>query len=173
MGKRAYMPALLWKRILAFLIDLIAVNAIILSPFQNVLRTRFPDMSFHMLFSGEIASMNIPKDTETLLGVMSIFTLLYFAIMEYKLGQTIGKILTNLSVVSTENNNSLRFWQCVLRSIFLIPMFPFMVLWIVDPLYMFFDQHNQRLLERWSKTMTIQIVPPAWYKVKSDEIPAE
>ena len=48
------------------------------------------------------------------------------------------------------------FWQTLLRSIYLIPVFPFVLLLLIDPVYMFFNPENQRLSERMSKTRVVE-----------------
>ena len=44
------------------------------------------------------------------------FSPLYYAVMEYKFGKTIGKYATKTKVIST-NGKPLDFWQCLLRTI--------------------------------------------------------
>ncbi|PIN68596.1 hypothetical protein COV93_08920, partial [Candidatus Woesearchaeota archaeon CG11_big_fil_rev_8_21_14_0_20_43_8] len=80
--------------------------------------------------------------------------ILYFALTEFKLGQSFGKMLLQLRVRS--DTKDLRLYQCLLRSIFLIPVFPFILLWIADPLSMAFTKDSRRLSEILSKTRTVQ-----------------
>ena len=75
-------------------------------------------------------------------------------IMEKKLNQTPGKMLFNLYVNS--QTKDLKYWQLFIRSIFLIPLFPFVLLWLIDPLVMFFTKENQRLSEILSKTKVVE-----------------
>ena len=97
--------------------------------------------------------------------IMSISIILYFFMMERKMGQTIGKMLMKIYVVdasenassrSTSDNNNLRAWQLFARNLVFIPIFPFVLLWIVDPLFMLFTKTNQRLTEILSKTRVVE-----------------
>ena len=70
------------------------------------------------------------------------------------LRQSIGKIFTNIYVVS--ETKELKLWQLLVRNLFLIPFFPFVLLWIVDPAFMFFTKDNKRLSEILSKTKVVE-----------------
>ena len=74
--------------------------------------------------------------------------------LEKKMGQTIGKVLMRIYVVS--DNNNLKTWQLLTRNLIFIPIFPFVLLWIIDPLFMFFTKTNQRLTEILSKTKVVE-----------------
>ena len=83
-----------------------------------------------------------------------IFSFMYFVLLEYSIGQTVGKILMSLKVVG--ENDSVDFFQAMLRSLFLIPIFPLTALWIIDPVFLFFfSKKRQRLSEYLSKTYVI------------------
>ena len=71
-----------------------------------------------------------------------------------RMGQTIGKMLMKIYVVS--DNQDLKAWQLLTRSIVFIPIFPFILLWVLDPLFMFFTKTNQRLSEILSKTKVVE-----------------
>jgi len=86
--------------------------------------------------------------------LLSILALFYFAILEYKLGQSIGKIFMNIKVISI--TKKLLFWQCIGRSLFLLPVFPFFLLWAIDPLFLFFNKKGQRLSEFLTKTKVVE-----------------
>jgi uncharacterized RDD family membrane protein YckC len=86
--------------------------------------------------------------------MMSLFAILYFLLLEKKIGQTPGKMIFNISVAG--ESGEVRLWQLAIRSIFLIPIFPFFLLWVVDPLFMFFTKSSQRLSEILSRTKTVE-----------------
>ena len=116
-------PALVWKRVLAFFIDLLIINFIILFPFRSLFDKIVPaSLSFKETFS----MVNAPQLNSFILTIsifVAMLMILYFMILEGKLGQSIGKILTNMYVVS--ESKELRFWQLLVRNLFLIPFFPF------------------------------------------------
>ncbi len=89
-----------------------------------------------------------------LIVTMAFIALLYFAMFEYKLQQTIGKMVLGLYVVSEKGGLSI--WQAVGRSIFILPIFPFILLWIIDPIYLIFKKI--RLSEILTRTMTVEEV---------------
>ncbi|KHF39306.1 RDD family protein [Halalkalibacter okhensis] len=91
-----------WMRLWAFLLDLItvmALNGLIVSPFL-----RFTNVS-GLLSIG-------PFNLETVLSAIVFF--LYFAIMTKVYGQTIGKMVMGLRVVSSKNDE-LTWTQVVFR----------------------------------------------------------
>jgi len=75
-------------------------------------------------------------------------------IFEKKLQQTPGKMVFNLYVKS--QTKDLKYWQLFVRSMFLIPLFPFILLWLIDPIVMFFNKDSQRLSEILSKTKVVE-----------------
>jgi len=148
-------PALVWKRLLAFVADLLIINLAIFFPFKRILQDSMPEFDSYSEAYNFLASNQSYTTTLTIVSlVMSLFAVLYFVWMEYKLGQTPGKMLFNISVISDVKKFSL--WQLIVRSLFIIPVFPFVLLWIIDPLFVFFTKTNQRLSEILSKTRTVQ-----------------
>jgi len=153
-GKAIVAEASMLKRALAFAIDILFVEFVILFPFSGALEEIVPEENsvyeaFSILSSGSY---------DSLLRLVGIFTAIptiaYFAILEKRIGQTIGKRLLNLYVVS--QTKELKYWQAFVRSIFLIPVFPFVLLWIIDPIVMFFSKERQRLSEILSRTKVVE-----------------
>jgi len=148
-------PALVWKRLLAFLADLLIINLVIFFPFKRIIQKTIPEFSSYSEAYSFLSSNQSYTATLTMVSfIMSIFAILYFALLEYKLQQTPGKMLFNISIAG--ETKKLKFWQSIVRSLFIIPIFPFLLLWIVDPLFIFFTKTNQRLSEILSKTKTIE-----------------
>ncbi|MEK6983448.1 MAG: RDD family protein [Nanoarchaeota archaeon] len=149
-------PALIWKRIAAFFIDMAIVNLIVFFPFRKLFQNIVPkDYTFSEAYKFLSSSTNYTSFITSVSFVMSIILLLYFLMMERKMGQTIGKMLTKIYVLS--NNNTLKTWQLLVRNLVFIPIFPFVLLWILDPLFMFFTKSNQRLSEILSKTTVVEV----------------
>lgn len=156
-------PAAVWKRILAFVIDIMFIDLVLFWPFESMLGDAIPESykgingikSMQEFFS---ASPELTRTLTIVTVMMGMLAILYFALMEYKIGQTVGKMMLNIYVVSEkkEGNGAMSFWQALLRSIIWLPMFPFIVFWIIDPLYIFLNRNGQRLLEYMSRTRTVE-----------------
>ena len=161
-------PAVAWKRVIAFMIDMMIINLVILFPFMG-------------LFEGIISEGHSFSDAYRILGstsysgflasasfIMSILIIMYFYMMERKMSQTIGKMLMKVYVAdardkaanessrSISGNKDLKAWQLLARNMVFIPLFPFVLLWILDPLFMFFTKTSQRLSEILSRTRVVE-----------------
>ncbi|MDP6648174.1 MAG: RDD family protein [Candidatus Woesearchaeota archaeon] len=153
-GKTILAQASVFKRAAAFLIDFLIVNMVILFPFRRIFESIFPGSGS---FSETLKFLSNKADSASMTFIVlliSSLTILYFLIMEKKLNQTIGKMLFNLYVKS--QTKDLKYWQLFVRSMFLIPWFPFVLLWLIDPIVMFFTKENQRLSEILSKTKVVE-----------------
>ena len=159
-------PALLWKRIAAFFIDMAIINLVVLFPFRSLFQNIIPkDYSFSETFKLLSSSTNYTSFLTSASFIMSILIILYFLMLERKMSQTIGKMLMKVYVVdasenassrSTSDNKELKAWQLITRNLVFIPIFPFVLLWILDPLFMFFTKTNQRLTEVLSRTKVVE-----------------
>jgi len=159
-------PALIWKRIAAFLIDFVIINLVALSSFRKILQGIVPkNYSFSEAYSLLSSSANYTSFITSVSFVMAILIILYFFMLENKMGQTIGKALMKIYVVdahenasprSTKADDTLKKWQLLARDIVFIPIFPFVLLWLIDPLFMIFTKTNQRLTEILSKTKVVE-----------------
>ncbi|HLC66695.1 MAG TPA: RDD family protein [Candidatus Nanoarchaeia archaeon] len=148
-------PALLWKRVAAFVVDILVLDFTVFAPFRRIFAKAFPDfamlrmaMEGHITFSGSLAFAAVS---------MATLAMLYFTLCESIVGQTVGKMLFRLRVAGIASPPG--FWRCFIRSLFLLPVFPFIAFWLIDPLYMFFTRSSQRLLERLSRTATVESSP--------------
>lgn len=158
-GERvAAVPAPPSRRFLAFLVDFFIINFFIAAPFRKLLDSLIPE-DMGLMKVDEFLTSNTEAASFILVIALAsgILSLLYFAVLEYKLGCTIGKILFGLRVINGNGETPL-FWQCLVRSLFIIPVFPFVIFWVIDPVYVFITPTKQRLLEVWSRTRTISFV---------------
>ena len=155
-GQRMFAgPALLWKRIAALIIDLVVLNLTVLFPFRNALQRTLPAFtSFGAAYTYLMSHPSIQEALVLLSFMMSLFVLAYFTLMDYYLKLTPGKALLRLAVLS--ETKKLSFGQSLLRNLFVLPIFPFVLLWVIDPLYLLFSSSHQRLSERLSKTRTVE-----------------
>ena len=148
-------PALIWKRIAAFFIDMAILNLFVLFPFRGLFKGIIPkDYSFSETYKFLSNSTDYTSFLTSVSFIMSILIILYFIMLERKIGQTIGKMLMKIYVVS--DTKTLNTWQLLVRNLVFIPIFPFVLLWLIDPLFMFFNKTNQRLSEVLSKTKVIE-----------------
>ncbi|MFH1642299.1 MAG: RDD family protein [Nanoarchaeota archaeon] len=146
-------PASLVKRSLAFIIDIILISFIIY-PLENILRNIIPNTAS---YKDAITVLNNPEYLTLITTVsilIAIVAVIYFSFLEYRLGQTVGKILTNIFVIS--DTKELKYWQCLVRALFLLPFIPFILLWVIDPLYIIFTKGNNRFSDILSKTKVIE-----------------
>ena len=139
--KKFEISAPLWKRAFAYIIDMLIINVFIIAPFNPV----FKDINLTQLKNFYITNPNLLL----VLFIIAILTIIYFTILEYKLKQTLGKLIFNISVKSL--NNKLKFTQVLLRNI----TKPFILLLILDIFYMVVSK-DQRYTEKLSNTKIIQ-----------------
>ncbi len=141
-----------FKRSLAFLIDFGVMSMTILAPVTTLLERVVPTTDFQTSYALFVESQTtISIITWTMIFVFTLI-MLYFTILEYLIGQTAGKRLMNLEVVDM-NNQPPSLVQCILRNLVFLPVFPFIVFWIIDPFYLLFTK--QTLSEQLTKTRTI------------------
>jgi len=153
--KVQFFPASLWKRAFAYIIDVFVINLVIIMPFQKVLEEVGKGFSekgifetYKLLAQSELQAV-LPK-LFFIFAVISLLSVLYWAILEYKIGQSIGKILFRIHVKS--QTKKITFWQCFLRNVTKVSTFPL----ILDASYMIFTRGYQRYFEKISKTFVVE-----------------
>ncbi len=151
--KVIFAQASILKRAAAFAIDLLVVNMAVLFPFDSVLEKAIPNYSLSETFDFLRSNAGNASIT-TIIIFASLITILYFVLFEKKLRQTPGKMVFKLYVEG--QGKDLKYWQLFVRSMFLIPLFPFALLWIIDPIVMLFTKENQRLSEILSRTKVVE-----------------
>lgn len=149
-------PASLLKRFASYFIDLFIVNLVILTPLKKLLAKIVPaDLSIAEMQN--FLTTNI--DARNLLFTTAIFsgllTVAYFTYFEYKTQQTPGKMLMK-NYITPVKGKTLSFWNYLLSNLTFLPFFPFILLWIVDPIYMFFSPKNQRFMEKISNIVVME-----------------
>lgn len=130
-----------WKRVLAFIFDVIIIDIVILYPFDSLFG-KFDINNFVGVYSTKI--------TIALMFIL-ILTYIYWVAFEWKVGQTPGKLLFNLYVAGRER---VKFEQILIRNL----SKPFILILFVDVAYMFFKKENQRFFEKMSNTFVIERV---------------
>ncbi len=150
--KTVEVPALLWKRIVAFILDMAIVYAITFLAIGDQLGAALPEASS---FAESYALLAESSTFVNLLSIVfSILLLSYFLLLERRFGQSVGKMVMKLHVYA--EGKQISFWQHLGRLMFLIPVFPLTLLWVADPIAMFFTKNNRRLCEIVSKTRVVE-----------------
>jgi len=143
---KAESNASIFKRLFAFVIDILIVDLVLLWPFDKVLSS---------VFSGKISASSLAEMMSGkyyLIFSVTLVFFLYFVLFEQRLGQTIGKMLVNIYSVSKQGEMST--WQAIGKNLFLIPAIPFIFLWVIDPVLILF--RNESLSEILTRTKTIE-----------------
>lgn len=136
----------IWKRILSFFLDVLFLDLLYYGLFKKYLL--LPSLTMEQVLSQQI---NLPAGFYLATISIGIITLVYFTLFTYYFAQTLGMKLLGLYVGGERT-----IMKCVIRNLYLLPFFPFTLFWLVEPFYLIFKK--ERLLEKWSKTTTIEQV---------------
>ena len=132
----------LWRRTCAYIIDMLIISVFILLPLSNL----YPEeTTASWKESISMMKQGITKTHIIVSLIMAIVTILYWALLEYKLSQTPGKMLMKIKVSSL--TSTLSFKQCFVRNITKIS-FPLLLL---DTVYMA-KSKSQRFFDRLAET---------------------
>jgi uncharacterized RDD family membrane protein YckC len=144
--------AALWKRFFAYVIDIFIINFIVLFPFKSYYKEMGNFLNTENLIStGFLDQVKVVAPKFFLVSLLvAILTILYWALLEYYLKQSIGKMVLNIRIIST--NKILKFWQCFTRNISKCSL----LILIIDFIFVFFNKNNQRLFERISNTKVVE-----------------
>lgn len=130
-----------WRRIFAFLVDLAVVDLVITRPLSKLISEDFDEVSDLLNISAELIILSI---------IIGLFGVFYWAILEYKVGQTLGALIFKLRARSL--NKSINFFQVLLRNATKISI----ALLLIDSINILFSEKKQRYLEVLSKTETVE-----------------
>ncbi len=136
------------RRFFAYLIDILILDLIIVYPFKNLLKSFNLDLNWNNINQlSQISNYGLLLTIGLSIGILS---LLYWVFMEWKLKQTIGKMIFNIKVISEGN---LEFWQALVRNI----SKPINILLLVDILYMLINKTHLRLFDKLAKTEVVGV----------------
>lgn len=143
-------PAPFLRRLFAYLVDASIISLIILLPLSPKITLTEDLQMTELLVTAELFSAKT-----ILFGFLAaLLTILYWALLEYKLRQSIGKMIMRIHVKSTDTKR-LTFGQCFLRN---IPKFSSLILFI-DTLVLLFGGTHQRFFDKLAHT-TVTRTPP-------------
>ena len=147
-------PASVWRRFLAFFVDYLILEFVVMFPLMAAFRKSLPEGSFFemvsLLQSPEFASVILKISV-----ISGFIVFVYFTLFEFKLNQTPGKMLFKINVVSEKKKFT--FWNVVVSNLFLLTFIPgIILLWIVDLVHLLVSAKNQRWTEKISKILIVQ-----------------
>ena len=123
------------------MVDLAVVDLIITRPLSRLISGRIDEISDLLNFSFELVLISL---------VIGLFAVFYWAILEYKIGQTLGALIFKLRARSL--NKSMSFSQAFLRNATKMSV----VLLLIDSVNILFSEKKQRYFEVLSKTVTVE-----------------
>lgn len=129
----------LTRRIIAYAIDVLILNFLILKPFK------------HQINIDKLFAINLNKEFIIISLSISILTLLYFTLLELTVRQTLGKMITRIYVSSTKKEFTLQ--QALMRNITKIVTLTL----ALDVLYAVINKTHQRYFEKLSYTEVLKI----------------
>ncbi|MBD3310458.1 hypothetical protein GF351_04520 [Candidatus Woesearchaeota archaeon] len=147
-------PAMLWKRLFAFIVDFFVLELIVVLPFRNILTGMMPQQGITATYEFLARNQGTANIMFMVTFIMVSLMFLYFTVLEYGFGQSIGKMLMDIRAESVKGD--LKLWQVLVRNMWIFPVFPFVVLWVVDPAYMIFTKDHTRFSEMITRTRTVQ-----------------
>ncbi|MGV8141186.1 MAG: RDD family protein [Candidatus Woesearchaeota archaeon] len=141
-----------WKRTLAFFMDIMIINIVIISAFRNAFYKQLGNIS--IMDSLNMTGIVFPQKMYVMIFVISILALLYFTFFEYYLGQTLGQMIIRIRVISLKDaSQKPSLWRAALRNCYVLPFFPFYIFWILEPIHLAF--YKGRFLEKITATETV------------------
>ena len=144
--------ASLLKRLVAFVLDFLIIEMIIVWPFGRFIKPYVVEGSFSSSFNSLLANDAAFQGLYPVIFAITILSIAYFTLFEFYYQQTIGKMLMKLKVISLQKKLTVN--NCIIRSLFIIP---FYLITFIDIIYVFFNKENQRVLEFLTKTKTVSV----------------
>jgi hypothetical protein len=131
-----------FRRFCSFVIDVFILDLLVTAPFTPLFSS--------LVSRASNAGWNVHYTSTEIAAVIFLFALiyLYFVLFEYFLGQTFGMMLANTRLAGDDSLGTI-----MVRNSFIIPVFPFVLLWIAEPLAVFFWRRS--ILEQLTKTRTV------------------
>lgn len=143
---------LIWKRALAFLVDIIIIQFIVNLSFNKLIKQQLNiEGSFFEIYSTLSSNYQQLTPFFTYISIITaVIAIIYFTIFEFKMEQTLGKMLFNIKV--TAFRGKLNLQQAFIRNIPKALFFINVLFWILilDVVYMLFKK--ERLFDILAKT---------------------
>ncbi|MBR9691924.1 RDD family protein [Candidatus Woesearchaeota archaeon] len=152
-GESFIAPASIPRRIFAFILDLIIINFLILAPFDRVFRKIIPSGTVAEQLAFLQNNPQIMSLFSPLLVIMSILVIFYLSYFGYALKQTPGRMILGIYIVP---ERKITFRNYLLSNITFVFAPIFIILWIIDFVYMITSPKSQRLMEKLNKILVVQ-----------------
>lgn len=141
-----------FKRSIAVVLDFAVLFMTILAPVTTLLEKIMPKADFSTSYALLAENQKISSILSVTIVFIFVLVVLYFSMLEYFFGQTAGKRLMAIQVVTIHNQQP-GLIQCIARNLVFLPVFPFILFWIIDPLYLLLTK--QTLSDQLTKTKTV------------------
>ena len=141
----------LWKRVFAYVIDLFILSLILYFPMRNLYKD-MPDGDIEAAFAYIQSSQELSLSFFIANMMIALITILYWALLEFKLGQSVGKMAMKIKVVDFYGKN-LGFVQCFLRNLTKASTF----ILFLDFIYGVIKKDYRRYFEVLSKTKVVNV----------------
>lgn len=143
MAGRKSIEAGFFKRFFAYLIDILILFLAVIMP----LKSKISDMaSLDLLKIG----LDIGTKYFSVVSEIAVLVVLYFAVLEWKLGQTVGKMILKIKVVAEDDKFT--FSRALLRN---LTKFSSLLLFI-DSINILLRRGNKRFLDQLANTKVVQ-----------------
>ena len=140
-------PVSIWKRIAGLIIDLFLIYVLFLTPIMTL--AAGPYLELLPATVSQAMTAEIPIQIYLAFGLFILLAFLYFSLMEYYLRQTLG-----MRLMGVYCDGKITFGKTLLRNLFIIPVFPCYLLWVIEPLHLLF--YGNRLMESITRTRDIE-----------------
>ncbi|MBR9700807.1 RDD family protein [Candidatus Woesearchaeota archaeon] len=140
---KVHRDATFLRRAGAFILDLLLIDLIITAPYTPLFMTAVSRMESQGFFSMTYTSAEVAA-----MAILFLTVYVYFVVFEFLLDQTPGMI-----ILSTKVQSDGKLWRILLRNMFLFPVFPIIVLWIVEPVSILLTRRS--MLEQATHTRTL------------------
>src|SRR3989344_3482569 len=131
---------LFWRRVGAYILDCFIISFLVITPFDSEFHIDAQAGNLSELLS--IVSQLWSLDFIFLSFVISLLILFYWSFLEWKFGQSVGKLFFRLRVKSTRKG-PIRLRQAVVRNVTQLST----ILLALDVLYMLVKRGSQRYTE--------------------------
>lgn len=135
-----YRLAPIWKRFLSFIIDMLILEFFVFSKFEGLMNSMIPKIPFTTVTESAVIQISV------IAGIIAFFVILYFTVLEYAFGQTLGDMAIGLHL-KTLIGEEPGFWRLFVSNLSFLPFFPFIMLWIIDPAMIIFSNSHQRFMQ--------------------------
>ncbi len=144
----------LWKRVFAYLIDVVIITVVIVFPTDAIspVKEKWSEVtSFNELYDVMMATSH--GISMVLMSILvAILTVLYWALLErYNNGQSVGKMAMGIKVESLTKRMTLK--QGVIRNLAKLSS----ILLLIDTIYLMVKKENQRFSDKIAKTRVVAV----------------